>query len=126
MEHYLFTPWNTVLLENLTGFQLVKKFPPLYGTRMFFTEFASAHQLSVYIIEQLRITVAGVCDGVTVFAAIIVGEVEKLLGVCEQVVGISGVDTLEHDGSCSEGGGCLAGEIRPLRLQGSIFSAVKK
>ena len=42
-------------------------------------------------IEQLPI---GVRYPVTVFAAIIVGEVEKLLGVCEQVVGISGVDIL--------------------------------
>jgi len=28
----LLTPWITVLLENLTGFQLVKKFPVFYGT----------------------------------------------------------------------------------------------
>jgi hypothetical protein len=28
-----------VLLEKLTGFQLVKKFPELYGTRRFITEF---------------------------------------------------------------------------------------
>ena len=44
----------------------------------------------------------------------------------EQVAGISGVDILEHDGSCSEGGGCLAGQIRTLRSQNAIFSAVKK
>jgi len=68
----------------------------------------------------------GVRHPVTVSAAIIVGEVEKLLGVCEQVVGISGVDIPEHDGSCSEGGGCLAGQIRPLRLQNTIFSSVNK
>jgi len=46
--------------------------------------------------------------------------------VCEQVAGISGVDILEHNGSCSEGGGCLAGQIRTLRSQDAIFSAVKK
>ena len=34
---YLFTPWNRVLLEKLTGFQLVKKSPPFYGTRRFIT-----------------------------------------------------------------------------------------
>ena len=68
-------------------------------------------------IEHLRVEITGVGDGVTVFAAIIVGEVEKLLGVCEQGVGISGVDILEHDGSCCEGGGCLAGQIRPFRFQ---------
>jgi len=29
---YLLTPWNTVLLEKLTSFQLVKKFPAYYVT----------------------------------------------------------------------------------------------
>jgi len=29
---YLLTPLSTVLLEKLTGFQLVKKFPAFYGT----------------------------------------------------------------------------------------------
>jgi len=77
-------------------------------------------------IKHLRVEILGVGDRVTVKAAIIVGEVEKLLGVCEQVVGIRGVDILEHDGSGSEGGGCLAGQIRPLRMQDAIFSAVNK
>ena len=77
-------------------------------------------------IEHLRVEILGVGDRVTVFAGIIVGEVEKLLGMCEQVVGIIGVDILEHDGRCSEGGGCLSGQIRPLRLQDTIFSAVNK
>ena len=77
-------------------------------------------------IEHLRVEILGVGDGVTVFAAIIVGEVEKLSGVCEQGVGIRGVDILEHDGSCSEGGRCLAGQIRPLKLQDAVFNAVNK
>jgi hypothetical protein len=34
---YLLTPWSRVLLEKLTGFQLVKKFPAFYGTRRFIT-----------------------------------------------------------------------------------------
>jgi len=34
---YLFNPWSRVLLEILTGLQLVKKFPIFYGTRMFIT-----------------------------------------------------------------------------------------
>ena len=34
---YLLTPWSTVLLEKLTGSQLVKKFPAFYGTRKFIT-----------------------------------------------------------------------------------------
>ena len=29
---YLLTPWSRALLEKLTGFQLVKKFPAFYGT----------------------------------------------------------------------------------------------
>ena len=38
---YLLTPWCKVLLEKLTGLQLVKKFPAFYGTRTFFTTFTS-------------------------------------------------------------------------------------
>jgi len=41
----LFTPWTRVLLEKLTGFQLVKEFPEFYGTQRFITAFTSArHQ----------------------------------------------------------------------------------
>jgi len=43
---YLLTPWRRVLLEKLTGLQLVKKFPTFYGTRKFITAFTSARQLS--------------------------------------------------------------------------------
>ena len=34
---YLLTPWCIVLLEQLTGLQLVKKFPAFHGTRRFIT-----------------------------------------------------------------------------------------
>jgi hypothetical protein len=78
------------------------------------------------IIERLPVEIPGVRDGVTVLAAIVVREVEKLLGVCDQVVGIVRVDIPEHDGSCSEGGGCLTGQIGPLRLQDAVFRAVNK
>ena len=44
---YLLTPWCRVLLEKLTGFQLVKKFPTFHGTRRFITAFASVRQLSL-------------------------------------------------------------------------------
>jgi hypothetical protein len=43
----LLTPWSRVLLEKLTVYQLVKKFPTFYGTRKFITAFTSAHQLSL-------------------------------------------------------------------------------
>jgi len=44
---YLLTPWSRVLLEKLTGFQLVKKFPAFYGIRRFITTFKSACHLSL-------------------------------------------------------------------------------
>ena len=42
---YLFTPWSRVLLEKLTGSQLVIKFPAFYETRRFITAFTSASHL---------------------------------------------------------------------------------
>ena len=47
VKRYLLTPWSRILLEKLTGFQLVKKFPAFYGTRRFITAFASARHLSL-------------------------------------------------------------------------------
>ena len=44
---YLFTPWSRVLLEKLTGLQLVEKFPAFYGTRKFITAFTNARHLSL-------------------------------------------------------------------------------
>jgi hypothetical protein len=35
----LTSPWSGVLLEKLTNAQLLRKFPALYGTRMFITAF---------------------------------------------------------------------------------------
>jgi len=46
-NNYLLTPYSRVLLEKLTGFQLVKKFLAFYGTRMFITAFACARHLSL-------------------------------------------------------------------------------
>jgi len=43
---YLFTPWNRIHLEKLTGFQLLKKFPTLYGNWWFITAVTSARHLS--------------------------------------------------------------------------------
>ena len=46
LTYYLITPRSRVLLEKLTCFlQLVKKFPSIYGTRMFITTFTSAQHL---------------------------------------------------------------------------------
>jgi hypothetical protein len=44
---YLLTPWSRALLEKLTGFQIVEKFPAFYGTRRFITAFTSTHHLSL-------------------------------------------------------------------------------
>ena len=44
---YLLTPWCRVLLEKLTGLQLVKKFPAFHGTRRFITAFTSVRHLSL-------------------------------------------------------------------------------
>jgi len=44
---HLLTPWCRVLLEKLTGLQLVKKFPPFHGTRRFITALTSVRHLSV-------------------------------------------------------------------------------
>ena len=44
---YFLTPWCRVLLEELTGLQLVKKFPAFHQTRRFITALTSVRQLSL-------------------------------------------------------------------------------
>ena len=44
---YLLTAWCRVLLEKLTGLQLVKKFPAFHGTRKFITALTSVRHLSL-------------------------------------------------------------------------------
>ena len=44
---YLLTPWCRVLLEKLTGLQLVKTFPAFHGTRRFITALRSLRHLSL-------------------------------------------------------------------------------
>ena len=44
---YLLTPWCRVLLEKLTGLQLVKKFPAFHVTRRFITALTSLRHLSL-------------------------------------------------------------------------------
>ena len=44
---YLPTPWCRVLLEQLTGLQLVKKYPAFHGTRRFITALTSVRHLSL-------------------------------------------------------------------------------
>ena len=44
---YLLTPWCRVLLEKLTGLQLVKKFPAFHGYPRFITALTSVRHLSL-------------------------------------------------------------------------------
>jgi len=44
---YLLTTWCRVLLEQLTGLQVVKKFPAFHGTRMLITALTSVRHLSL-------------------------------------------------------------------------------
>ena len=44
---YLLTPWCRVLLEQLTGLQLRKKFPAFHGTRRFITALTSVSHMSL-------------------------------------------------------------------------------
>ena len=44
---YLLIPMSRFLLEKLTGFQLVKKFPVFYGTRRYITASTNARHLSL-------------------------------------------------------------------------------
>ena len=48
LSTYLLTPRCRVLLEKLTGVQLVKKFPAFHGTRRFITALTSVRHLSLY------------------------------------------------------------------------------
>jgi len=41
----LLTPWSRVLLDKLTGSQIIKKFPTFYESRRFITVFTSARHL---------------------------------------------------------------------------------
>ena len=51
---YLLTPWCRVLLEKLTGLQLVKKFPAFHGTRRFITALTSARHLSLSWVRSIQ------------------------------------------------------------------------
>ena len=53
---YLLTPWCRVLLEKLTGLQLIKKFPAFYGTRRFITALTSVRHLSLSCASPIQST----------------------------------------------------------------------
>ena len=51
---YLLSPCCRVLLEKLTGLQLVKKFPAFHGTRRFITALTSVRHLSLSWASPIR------------------------------------------------------------------------
>ena len=51
---YLLTPWYRILLEKLTGLQLVKKFPAFHGTRKFITALTSVRNLSLSWVSPIQ------------------------------------------------------------------------
>ena len=53
---YLLTPWCRVLLEQIPGLQLVKKFPSFHGTRRFITALTSVRHLSLYWASPIQST----------------------------------------------------------------------
>jgi len=48
LTYSLLTPWSRSLLEKITGLQLAKKLPAVYGTRRFIAAFTSARHLSLF------------------------------------------------------------------------------
>jgi hypothetical protein len=54
----IYTPYSRVLLEKLTGFQLVKKFAVFYETRKFINAFTSARHLSLSLASLIQSTPA--------------------------------------------------------------------
>ena len=52
--NYLLTPRCRVLLEQLTGLQLVKKFPAFHGTRKFITALTTVRHLSLSWTSPIR------------------------------------------------------------------------
>ena len=53
---YLLTPWCRDLLEQLTGLQLVKKFPAFHGTRKFITITISKFMYKAGHVDKCKIT----------------------------------------------------------------------
>ena len=54
LHTYLLTPWCRVLPEQLTGLQLVKKFPTFHGTRKFITALTSVRHLSLSWVSPMQ------------------------------------------------------------------------
>jgi hypothetical protein len=53
---YLLNQWSRVILEKLTGLQLVKKLSAFYGTQRFITAHTSARHLSLFRASSVQST----------------------------------------------------------------------
>ena len=74
---YLLTPWCRVLLEKLTGLQLVKKFPAFHGTRKFITALTSVRQLSLSWDRPIQ----SICPHPTSWRSILILSIHLRLGL---------------------------------------------
>ena len=74
---YLITPWCRVLLEKLTGLQLVKKFPAFHRTRRFITALTSVRHLSLSWTSPIQ----SIYPHPTFFRSILILSTHLLLGL---------------------------------------------
>ena len=74
---YLLTPRCRVLLEKLTGLQLVKKFPVFHGTRRFITALTSVRHLSLSWASPIQST----CSHPTSWRSILILSTHLRLGL---------------------------------------------
>ena len=74
---YLLTPWCRVLLELLTGLQLVKKFPAFHGNRRFITAHTSVRHLSL----SWAIPIQSTCPHLTSWRSILILSTHLRLGL---------------------------------------------
>ena len=74
---YLLTAWCRVLPEQLTGLQLVKKFPAFHGTRRFITALTSVRHLSLSWSSPIQST----CPHPTSWRSIIILSTHLRLGL---------------------------------------------
>ena len=76
---YLLTPWCRALLEQLTGLQLVKKFPEFHGTRRFITALTSVRYLSLSWASPIQST----CPKPTSWRSILILSTHLCLGLTQ-------------------------------------------
>ena len=74
---YLLTAWCRVLLEKLTGLQLVKKFPAFQGTRRFITALTSVRHLSLSWARPIR----SICPHPTSWRSVLILSTHLRLGL---------------------------------------------